>query len=527
MPDVIVIGGGLNGLIAAARLARNKLSVVVLEQRPSAGGAAATAEIAPGVRVPRLSHAIGPLRKEIVRALRLDRAPDLEFLTPDPSLTTIGADGRTISFHPDPVLTAGSINTLSSRDAGCWRDFLQFTQRIARVGHALGRRAPPSLDVQTMRERWRVRRTAREVRRLGRRDFARTARWLTMPIADVLGEWFESDLLKAAIAARAVFGNFAGPYSPGTGGMWLQRLAEDPSPVGSGATVRGAPGALSAALVQIVEQAHGEVRTNARVSSILVRHGRAAGVQLDNGEQLEAAAVISAVDPRQTFLGLVDPEDLTPTFLGQMRSYRARGVTAKINLALSSAPDVPALRGDPVALQGRLLIAPGLEYIERAFDAAKYGTFSEAPWLELSMPSITDASLAPEGQHVMSICAHFAPRHLRGTTWSVQRNALFRTVMQTLERHMPGLEALTTAREILTPEDLEREWGLTGGHIFHGEPSLDQSWIARPLLGWSRYETPVQRLFLGGAGTHPGGGLTGASGWLAAEAVLRARGGRS
>jgi phytoene dehydrogenase-like protein len=519
---MIVIGAGLNGLVAAARLARFGLAPLVLEWQPVIGGAAVTTEIRPGFRVPRLSHALGPLRRDIVRSLRLDRSRAVELLTPDPSLTTLGPGAQVISFHPDPVLTAASINLVSSADAARWREFLQTAQRIARVGAELAWRPAPSLDASTLRERWQWIRAGRRARRLGRRDRGHLARWTMSPIGDVLDEWFDHGLVKGAIAARALLGNFAGPRSPGTGGFWLQRLAEDPSPVGSGSTARGGPGAISAALVATIERAGGAIRTSARVTQIVVRDGRASGVVLESGEEIDAPAIVSAIDPRQTLLDLVEADELTPTFRERMRGYRARGVTAKINLALSEPPDFPALRGDPAAFSGRLLIAPDLDYLERAFDAAKYGAFSPSPWLELSMPSASDPSLAPEGQHVLSIYLHCAPRHLRDAVWADQRDALYRAAMQVLEPHAPRLESLVLASEVITPEDLERDWGLSGGHIFHGEPSLDQSWIARPLLGWAHHRTPIDRLFLASAGTHPGGGLTGASGWLAAEAVRRA-----
>lgn len=522
MTDVIVIGGGLNGLVTAALLGKQKLSTLVLERRPVAGGAAVTIEIAPGFRVPQLSHAIGPLRRDVVRALRLDRAPGLEFLTPDPSLTTLGADGRVIAFHPDQVLTAASINQHSQRDAGRWRQFVAVAQRTARLSAEIGRMAPPSDAPLTVAERWNWLQAGRRARGLGRATVADAVRWTAMPIRDVLDEWFEDGLLKAAIAARGIFGTFSGPRSPGTGGVWLQRMAEDPSPVGSGVTVRGGPGTLSAALENLVMASGGQVRTNARVSRVTARDGTATGVVLDTGEEIDARVVVSAVDPRQTLLRLVDPDQLAPSFLEQMRHYRARGVTAKINLALSELPVFPSLTGDPVALRGRILIAPDLDYLERAFDAAKYGGFSSSPWLEISMPSVMDPSLAPEGRHVMSICVHCAPRELRAGHWSAHVDALFNAVLGVLEPHAPEIRELILAREVLTPEDLEREWGLTGGDIFHGEPALDQSWAARPLVGWSRYHTPINRLFLASAGTHPGGGLTGGSGFLAAEAVAKA-----
>ncbi len=352
------------------------------------------------------------------------------------------------------------------------------------------------------------------------------ARWLPMSVADLTAEWFETDLLRAALAARAVFGNPVGPRSAGTGAMFLQRLAEDPMPVGGGVTVRGGPGALAAALVGIIEKRGGRLRTGARAARVRMASRRANGVVLENGEEVPARLVVSAVDPRQTLLGLVDPMALPPTVLARARNYRARGVTAKLNLALSAAPEFTSLHGDAVPLRGRFLIAPTVDYIERAFDASKYGALSAEPWLALTVPTMADSSLAPDGKHVMSIYLHYAPRELRDGRWSDQRNSLYQAAVRVLEPHVPGLDALVIDGEVLTPEDLEHGWGLSGGHIFHGEPTVDQSWIARPLLGWSQYRTPVPGLFLASAGTHPGGGLTGMSGLLAAKAAAAAIRGR-
>lgn len=522
MPDVIVIGAGLNGLVAATVLAKRKLSTLVLERRPVAGGAALTSDLGPGFRAPTLTHALGPVHADVLRVLRLDRA-HVEFITPDPALTALGRDGKLVVFHRDPVLTAGSIDRLSPHDAGRWRDFLRATHRFGEIVGALNRHQPPSMDDMKARDWWRLLKTGRKAKNLGRRDLAHLVRWLPMPVADLTSEWFENDLLRAAISARAVFGNFAGPRSAGTGGMLLQRLAEDAMPVGSGITVRGGPGALISGVVAEAERAGVSVRTGARVARITAKHERVTGVVLDNGEEIAAEVVVSAVDPRQTFLGLVDPADLTPTFRERAANYRARGVTAKINLALSAQPSFPALHGDVVPLRGRFLIAPDLDYLERAFDAAKYGEFSPEPWLELCLPTMSDPSLAPDGRHVMSIYVHVAPRHLRQGPWAAARESLYQAALRVLQPHVGDLGSLVIAREILTPEDLERDWGLSGGHIFHGEPTLDQSWLARPLLGWAQYRTPITGLYLAGAGTHPGGGLNGLSGLLAARAVARDR----
>jgi phytoene dehydrogenase-like protein len=521
MPDIIVVGGGLNGLVAGAFLARQRLSTLILEQHEEWGGAATTTEFVSGFRGPALSHALGPISRDVVRGLRLDRAR-LEFLTPDPSLTTLSRDGRAIVFHRDPVLTAGSIHSWSPGDATRWRDFLQTMQAIAGVLAGLNQQKPPSIDGRPTKEWWPLIRVGRRARALGGRNLARLTRWLPMAVADLVAEWFETDLLQAALAARAVFGNFAGPWSAGTGAMLLQRLAEDPAPVGSGITVRGGPGVLAAAIVEVARRAGATLRTGATVARISVRHGRATGVVLDTGEEIAARVVVSGVDAKRTMIDLVDADYLPQTFLQRIKNYRVRGVTAKINLALSGMPTLPALEADPLPLRGRLLIAPDVDYLERAFDAAKYGQLSPEPWLELSIPTTIDSSLAPDGRHVMSIYAHFAPRHLRNGTWGEHREELFRAVLDVLEAHAPGLASLIEGREILTPEDLERRLGASGGHIFHGESTLDQWWIARPVLGWAEYRTPVHGLFLASASTHPGGGLTGQSGLLAARAVVNA-----
>ena len=528
MIDVIVIGGGHNGLIAAGLLARQGRSVLLLERQPIVGGMAITREFAPGFKAPTLAHAIGPLTADVTRALKrlkFDKQ-GLQLITPDPAMTSLGPAGEVIAFHRDPVFTAESINRLAPPDAGRWREFLDTMQRLAAVFRDLNRHPAPPIDDPSRTDVWRLFNTGRRARALGKKNLSRLMRYVPMAVADITSEWFANDLVQAAVASRGTFGHFAGPWSAGTGALLLQRLADDPMPVGSGITVAGGPGALTAALATVASLAGVTIRTSTPVSHIRIVNGDATGVVLESGEEIASRLVLAAVDPKTVFQSLIAPADLPPTFQQRVRNIRARGATAKVNLALSTRPVFGALHGDDIALRGRLLIAPDIDYLERAFDAAKYGTVPERPWLEVSVPTVVDGALAPEGQHVMSIVAHTMPETPRDGSWTDARDTLYRRVLDVLAPHAPGLEASIVAREVITPEDIETEWGATGGHIYHGEQTIDQWWTMRPLLGWAGGTTPIGRLFLTGAGTHGGGGVTGGPGLHAArtvDAALKAR----
>jgi phytoene dehydrogenase-like protein len=516
MADVVIIGGGLNGLVAATWLARQKFSVLVLERHEQVGGAAVTRVSAGGFHHATLSHTIGPISSDVMRALRLDRA-GLELVTPDPVLTTMGADESTITFHRDHVLTAASIERRSSKDAGRWQEFAATMQRLGGVLTDLNRQPPPAIDEPGTGEVWRMLNIGRRARSIGRRNLSRLVRYMPMAVADLASEWFEHDLMQGAIAARAVFGHAAGPWSAGTGGLFLQRMADDPMPVGNSVTMRGGTGALTHALADIARQSGVEIRTGARVRQVIVRGGVAAGVALDSGEEIPAHAVVGAVAPRQVFETLVDPAELPPVFRQRVGQIRSKGVTAKLNLSLSAAPVFPALHGDDLPLRGRMLVAPTVDYIERAHDAAKYGDVPAAPWLEVSVPSVNDDSLAPAGGHVMSVYVHFVPNT------DVSHEAVSKAALSVLEAHVPDISKLIVESEVITPQDMEQQWGLPGGHIFHGECTMDQWWVARPLLGWAHgYGSPINGLFLASAGTHPGGGLTGQPGLNAARVIAGA-----
>ena len=520
MSRVVIVGAGHNGLTTAFYLAKAGVKPLVLERRSIVGGAAVTEEIAPGFRCPSLAHAIGPLRASIVRDMRLEHR-GVEFARPDPRLIALSTDGRPLVFARDEGRTADAIRAFSSRDADRYGEFCAVLSRLARFLDPLLSMTPPSIDSPDRGDMWELLKTGRRFRALGKTNGFRLLRWGPMAAADLVREWFETELLQSAIAARGIFGAAQGPRSAGTAALLLFNAAVDPAPGGSSLMVKGGPGVLTAAMADAAREAGAEIRVDADVRRVVTNKGLVSGVLLEDGREIAATAVISNADPKRTLLDLVDPIDLDPTFLSRIRNYRCRGTVAKINLALSSLPAFTGITSH-AALRGRLHIGPSLDYLERAFDASKYGEISKQPYLDVTIPTLTDPSLAPPGKHVLSVSAQFAPYQLaRGRDWESGRSELLANVMQTLERHAPGITAVVEHAQVLTPIDLEGTYGLTGGHIYHGEPSLDQLFTMRPVLGWARYETPISGLFLCGSGTHPGGGITGGPGQNAARQILK------
>jgi phytoene dehydrogenase-like protein len=518
--STIIIGGGHNGLTAAFYLARAGLKPIVLERRSIVGGAAVTEALAPGFRCPTLAHAIGPLRESVVRDMRLT-GRGVEFIRPETRLAAIATDGRVLGFSSDEAKTAEAIRAFSPADAAKYPEFCTTLVRLGRFIGALLENTPPSLNEPAAGELWDLLKTGRRFRALGRVDGYRLLRWMPMAVADLVAEWFTTDVLQAAVAARGIFGVAQGPWSAGTGAVLLMNAGIDPAPGGSSVMVKGGPGVLTAAMTEAAREAGAEIRTGAAVSSVIVRDGRATGVALEDGSELQAEAVISNADPKRTFLQLVDPIELDPGFLTKVRNYRARGSAAKVNFALSGLPGFSGT-DSPAYLKGRIHVGPTIDYLERAFDASKYGEISSAPYLDITIPSLHDPSLAPAGSHVMSVYMQFAPYTLaRGRSWTDAAADLSHVIMGTLEQHAPGFRQLVLQSQVVTPLDLEKTYGLTGGHILHGEPSLDQLFTMRPILGWAQYRTPIERLYLCGAGTHPGGGVTGGSGQNAAQEIIR------
>jgi len=524
--DILIIGSGHNGLVTAFYLAKAGLKPLVLERRATEGGAAITDEFHPGFRCSTLAHAAGPIAPEIVRDMQLARH-GLEMIHPPVRCFAPSPDGRLLILHDDAAKSAESIARFSKKDAAKFPEFQQTLARIAGVVQRVLAQTPPSIDQPSSGDLWNMAKTGKAVRGLGRKDMFRLLRWGPMAVADLVGEWFETELLRATIAARGIFGAHLGPWSAGSSAVLLMRATADPHPAGGGAFVKGGLGSLTRAMAEAARSAGAEIRTGAEVEQIRVKDGRATGVILQGGEEIAANVVISNADPRRTFLQLLDPVHLEPSFLGKMKNYRAKGSVAKINLALAGLPAFAALKdagsGAAEALSGRIHIGPEIDYLERAFDDAKYGNFSRAPVLDIAIPTVTDPLLARRDKHIMSIYVQFAPFKLKSSDWNAQRDTLGDTVIKTLASYAPDLPGLILHRQVITPLDLEQEYGLTGGHIFHGELALDQIFTMRPLLGWARYRTPIDGLFLCGSGTHPGTGLTGHSGANAAREILSAR----
>jgi phytoene dehydrogenase-like protein len=515
--DVIVIGAGVNGLTCAAYLAKAGFKPLVLERRDVPGGGALTAAIAPGIRAPVLTHSTGPLARSVVDDLQL-ASHGLELLPSAADVAILGGE-RPVVLWADAARTVEGIRAFSARDADAWPAFQRTCAGIGRVIATLFGSTPPSVDDIKGRDLWALVRTLRAFRGLHKVDAHRLLRWGPMAVADLVGECFDNETLRAGVAADGIFGTNFGPWSAGSGMVLLLRAANDQLAAPGTRVAKGGPGALAGAVARAAERGGAEIRTSASVTRILVRDDRARGVVLDDGTEIESGAVVSAVDPKRTFLQLCDPMDLAPEFLWRMRNYRAQGTLAKLNLALSSLPVFPALPRE--APTGRVRIAPDVDYLERAFDHSKYGRYSQEPYIELTIPTLLDPSLAPDGAHVLSAYVQFAPYRLREGSWDTAGDALASLAIDIIARHAPGLRASIVAQQMITPLDLERSYGFTGGHVFHGELALDQLLSMRPLLGWGNYRSPISGLYLCSGGTHPGTGLTGLSGANAAREIAR------
>jgi len=521
--DVVVIGGGHNGLVCAAYLARAGRKVLVLERRERVGGAAVTEEVFPGFRFSVFSYVVSLLRPEIIRDLELPRH-GLHILPLESTLTPLPNSDYLIQWN-DHDQNRRELARHSLRDAEAYDEFGLMLHQMARVIKPLLGMAPPDPGSLSAKELLGMARLGRYFRSLKKEHFHRLHELLTMSSADFLDEWFETEALKATKSASGIIGTLAGPRSPGTAYVLLHHyMGELDGVFRAWGFARGGNGSVSAAIAGAAQAAGAEIRTSSPVSQVLVKRGKAIGVVLEGGEEIRASLVVSGADPRRTFLQLVGEKHLPGEFVESIRRFRFRGASAKVNLALGELPNFTCLPADGINgrahLRGAISISPSVEYLERAYDDAKYGEISRRPYLDIVIPSMIDPAMAPPGKHVMSIFVQYAPYHLNGGWTDARREALGDAVIDTLAEYAPNLKSAILHRQVVTPADIERIVGLAEGNIFQGELSLQQMFFLRPVPAWAKYRTPLAGLYQCGAGTHPGGGVMGASGRNAARAIL-------
>lgn len=512
--DCIVVGGGHNGLVCAAYLAKAGRSVLVLEAAPQVGGAAVTHEFAPGYRVSSCAHLLHQMSAALIDDLALE-SHGLRFAATQLTTTAISPMGGTVEFGPQGLVDT---TRLTPRDVEGYPQLMERMGRYAKLLAGVFEQQPPQLGTTDWSDRMALLRLGWSVRRLGRRDMREMLRIGAMNVYDLLHEHFDSPLLKGALGLDAVLGTNYGPRSPGTVLTWLYRLAAQS---GSGARGMAQPiggmGAVSEALARAAATAGATIRTNAAVARVLVADDRACGVLLESGEQIAARTVISNADPQRTLLQLLGAEHLDTGFVRRVSHLRNRGLTARLHLALDASPHIPGLKA--ISFNGRLLLAPTLDYLERAYNHSKYGETSAAPALEITLPTVSDPSMAPPGGHVLSATVQYAPYAVRGG-WDAERERLTERLIDLLEKYSPGLRGTVRGIELLTPVDIEQRFRITGGHWHHAELAFDQFFMLRPVPGAAQYATPLPGLYLCGAGSHPGGGVMGTAGRNAARRVL-------
>jgi len=517
--DVVVIGGGHNGLVAAAYLARAGRRVLVLERRHLLGGASVTEEIFPGFRFSVFSYVVSLMRPEIIRELDLPRH-GLEILPLDGTFTPM-PNGDHLWRMNDHAKSRREIARHSRLDAEAYDEYGKAMVEMGRFVKPLLGMTPPdpmSLGLSAMKDLFRL---GRRFRRLSHDDKYNQVQLMTMSAVDLLDQWFETDVLKATMSASGIIGTFLGVRSPGTAYVLLHHyMGEIDGAFRSWGLPRGGTGAISNAIAAAAREAGAEIRTESPIARILLRNGRATGVVLENGDEIAANVVASSVDPRLTFMKMVGKEHLPADFVEDIAHYKFRGSSGKVNLALGALPDFKSMPGTGPHLRGAISISPSVDYMERAYDEAKYGRFSRRPYIDIVIPSLTDPSVAPPGKHVMSCFVQYAPYHLKGGSWDDERDAFGDAVVDTIAEHAPNLKNIILHRQVLTPLDIERQTGLTEGNIFQGELTLEQLFFLRPAPGWAQYKTPVKNLYMCGSATHPGGGIMGAPGRNAALRIL-------
>ncbi len=519
--DVIVIGGGHNGLTNAAYLARAGKKVLVLERRHVLGGAAVTEEIFPGFKFSVCSYVVSLLRPEIIRDLDLPRH-GLEILPLDGTFTPM-PNGDYLWRVNDHGKTRREIARHSKLDAEAYEEFGKAMQAMCRFVKPILSMVPPDPSTLNPRELMKLLFLGRRFQGLAPEDKYNQVQLMTMSAIDFLDQWFETDVLKATMSASGIIGTFLGVRSPGTAYVLLHHyMGEIDGAFRSWGFARGGTGAISNAIADAARELGAEIRTEAPIARIIVKNNRAQGVVLQNGDEIHADLVSSSVDPRNTFIRFIEEGQLPDEFLEEVRRYKFRGSSGKVNIALDALPDFKCLPGPGAHLRGAISISPSVEYMERAYDDAKYGNFSRRPYIDMVIPSLTDPSVAPPGKHVMSCFVQYAPYKLRpGLNWDEQKEAFGNNVIDTISEYAPNFKNIILNKQVLTPLDLERDFGLSEGNIFQGELSLEQLFFLRPVPGYAQFRTPIKNLYMCGSATHPGGGIMGAPGRLAALEILK------
>ena len=518
--DVIVIGGGHNGLVNAAYLARAGKRVLVLERRHVLGGACVTEEVFPGFKFSVCSYVVSLLRPEIIRELDLPRH-GLEILPLDGTFTPMPS-GDYLWRVNDHAKTRREIARHSRLDAEAYDEYGKAMIEMAHFVKPIMNMTPPdpaSLNPKGLLDLLGM---GRRFQKLSADDKYNQVQLMTMSAVDFLDQWFETDVLKATMSASGIIGTFLGVRSPGTAYVLLHHyMGEIDGAFRSWGLSRGGTGAISNAIADAAREAGAEIRTEAPITKIILMKGQAKGVVLANGDEIYADVISSSVDPRLTFMKMVGQEHLPADFVEDIQRYKFRGSSGKVNLALDALPDFKCMPGPGPHLRGAVSISPSVEYMERAYDDAKYGRYSRRPYIDMVIPTLTDPSVAPPGKHVMSCFVQYAPYNLKEGSWDEQREEFGDTVIDTIAEHAPNIKDIILHRQVLTPLDLEREFGLSEGNIFQGELTLEQLFFLRPAPGWAQYRTPIRSLYMCGSATHPGGGIMGASGRNAAMEILK------